>query len=130
MKPDEIQAFAAIAQTVLALVAVLCSIAVSLFVYFGSVRVAKSQYLRTVFDAWMALDTCLLDRPELLQVVESIDRHGRWPGQPEDSTKRMVACLLLNPLCSFYYGVINGYIEKQSLTKLEKSLARLIRMVI
>lgn len=122
MRPDEIQAIASVAQAVLALCTFVGTIVVSLFVYYGARRIAKSQYLRTVYDAWMTLDIFLLSHPEHLRLYNMIARPHSAHATDEETTKRHITFLILNPLASYYYGVKNGYIA-DNLLRLEASLA-------
>ena len=127
MTPERLAAIAAVAQAALALVALIGTVAVSLFVYYGSRRIARAQYLRTVYDAWVSLDIFLLSHPDYLEVYNSLARPGGPAVGAEQTVRRHIALLTLNPLSSYYFGIQQGYIDKSSLLRLEEVLGRLLR---
>lgn len=125
MKPDELNAMAAIAQTALAALTLAGTVVVSLFVYYGSHRIAKTQYLRSVYDAWLRLDIFLLSNPHHLQAFNKIARPDHADASEEETAKVHVTFLILNPLSSYFYGVKNGYIS-DDLSRVEARLAVLL----
>ncbi len=126
MSAQDIQTFSAIAQVVLAVVGIVGATAVSLFVYYGSRRIATAQYLRSVYDAWIAIDTFLLSNPDCLETYNRLARPQDTHATAELTKRRHIAFLVLNPLSTLFEGIQEGYVERDAMTRLQAVLGRVL----
>ena len=128
MKPDEISAIAAVAQAVLALAALIGSIAISVFVYSGSKRIARMEYERSVREAWNNLDAVALSSDEMLKIADQMMDPLSAARSLEERRRRWFAYLVLNALASSYVGAQQGLTKspKGTLDICEHHLNRLL----
>ena len=128
MNADEVSCIAAIAQAVLAFLAVVSSVLVSLFIYFGTKKIAMSQYFQTLNTSWGAIDSTVLLENENLRVVNSLFHPD--DGSPDDldlARKRWIGYMFLNPLEIAFVGVQRGYLDSRLLKNIERNLSVLLR---
>lgn len=127
MTPDDIQALAAIAQTVLALATFVVTVMLSLFAYFGTKQIAKIEYGRAIRDAWLTIDTTALSNDEMLKVADLLVDPNSTNDTVEVRRKKWFAYLLLNPLLSGFEGNRKGFLEdKYVRNSLEQTLKPLM----
>jgi hypothetical protein len=107
MTPDEVTALAALAQVVLALAALVGSVAVSVFVWYGTRRIARLDYERSVREAWIAIDTAALASDETLAIADALENPNS-ESTPEVRRKRWFAYTYLNAVVSTYFGARHG----------------------
>ena len=124
---NQVQIILAITQTILAVVSFVASILISLFVYYGTRRLATVQYMRSSFDAWMTLDTFLLTHPELIPMARKIERPDLVNMTGESDTARLLGFIILNPHVSYYYAMKHGLIEDSLLPTVEKMLSNVLQ---
>src|SRR5262245_28368394 len=93
-----VQGYAAIAQSVLAFLSLIVSALLAYLVYRATKTVSELQFTRSIFDAWMQLDTFLLSQPHLLDAYEHILNPSPTAGPARDARKRLLTFIVLNPV--------------------------------
>lgn len=120
----EIQAWASVAQAVIALVA---GFLITWLIFRGTRRLMTLQLMRANYDAWLNIDTFFLAHPEHLKVVGPlVSSKGEHAGS-ELQQKRLVCFLLLNPFYSYFYALQHGYVLPGMREKFNRSLGLLLR---
>jgi hypothetical protein len=108
MKAEEISAYAAVAQAVLALATLIVSIVISVTLHRWSNRVAKVEHERSLREWWNTLNETALSSAEMLLVADEL-MHPTSTGQPiGEKRRRWFAFLVLNALSSSYLGAKDG----------------------
>ena len=72
MAPDVIQAYAAIAQSIIAFLTLIVTIILTYFLYRGTKAIAEIEYSRSVRDAWLTIDSVALSNDETLKIADSL----------------------------------------------------------
>lgn len=108
MKPEEINALAAIAQAVLALATLIVSIVISLFVYYGTRKIARLEHDRSIREWWNTLNTIALDDDKMLEIAEKLMNPSASPQTAEETRRKWFAFVVLNTLSSSYLGAMTG----------------------
>jgi len=106
MKPDVIQAYAAIAQTVIALLALIATILLTYFIYRYTVAIAKLEYTRSIRAAWLTIDSIALSSDEMLKIADSLMDPNATPNNDpiELQRKRWFAFMVYGILDSIHEG--------------------------
>ena len=86
-------------------------------------KLAAMQYTRSVFDAWLSIDTNLLGKRDLLARYHEIAGHEAG----DDPEKITVAFMILNPLRSIHMGIEKGYLRKKDYPNLKDNLRRVLK---
>ena len=98
---------ASFAQIVIALVAVVMSTGVAIWVYRGNKRVAEVQYWRSVREAWMDIQKFALESETNLELADSL-LHPELTTQSDlDRRSRWFGYMVLNTFVSHYLGPDN-----------------------
>jgi hypothetical protein len=127
MNPEQVQAVAAIAQSILAFVAIVGTVAVSIFVYYGTRRIARMQYEQSIRDAWVAVDTAALENDATLLIADSLmDPHSEEL-PIERRRKRWLSYMMLNPLFATYSGLQEGLVNQETVKSLHTELGLILR---
>jgi hypothetical protein len=82
-----VQGYAAIVQSVLAFFSLVVGVILSYLVYRATKTISELQFTRSIFDAWMNLDTFLLSHPELLKDYDRIINPPPTNGPTRDAKK-------------------------------------------
>lgn len=85
-------------------------------------KLAAMQYTRSVFDAWLTIDTKLLDNQELLRKYHAVAGHATG----DDPEKVTMAFMVLNPLRSIHIGIEKGYLRRRDYPSLNANLKRVL----
>ena len=72
LSTEEISAIGTLAQAVLALAALIGSVAVSVYVWFGTRRIAQLEYERAIREARIAVDTAALSSDAMLVMADNM----------------------------------------------------------
>jgi hypothetical protein len=123
----EVQAWAAIAQTVLSALTFAIGVVITYLLYRGTNRLTKLQLLRANFDAWMTIDTFFLGNEGLLPMVGKLSSMKPGDDNAETQKKQIVCFLLLNPFYSYFYALKNGYVAAEMWGTFDGSLKPLLR---
>lgn len=116
MTPDEISALAAVAQTLLALAALIGSVAVSMLVWYGTRRIAKLDYERSIREAWIAVDTAALSNDQMLVMADTLMDPKNENDDLERRRRRWFAYTVLNAITSSYFGAKHNLTQSQKVT--------------
>lgn len=108
MKLEEISAYAAVAQAILALLTLGVSVAISVFLYRWSNRVDKSSHDRSIREWWNTLDEMALSSDEMLLVADELMNPSAVSHSILKKRRRWYAFLVLNVLSSMYTGAKDG----------------------
>lgn len=114
-----VQALAAVAQGVIGVV-------LTVLVYRATNRISQLQYTRSIFDAWLAVDTKMLEHADLLQAYASLESPERKSQGTEQARKRVLGYLILNPLASIHSGLCKGYLDPKDYPLLEDKLRQIL----
>ncbi len=114
MKPEEINALAAVAQAVLALATLVISLAISWFVYRGTKRIAKAEHDRSIREWWNTLDTIALSNDEMLKVADELMNPLLATQSMDEKRRRWFAFVVLNALSSSYVGAKTGMTQSSN----------------
>jgi len=113
MSSDQIAALAAVAQAILALVTLIGSIAVSLFIWYGTRRIAQLDYERSLREAWMAVDAVALSSDEMLVMADTLMDPKNAASHIEARRRRWFAYTLMNAIVSTYFGAKHGFTQSR-----------------
>jgi hypothetical protein len=108
MKLEELSAYAAVVQAVLALFTLGVSVAISIILYRWSNRVDKSEHDRSTREWWNNLNQTALSSDEMLLVADELMNPSAAKHSVEEKRRRWFAFLVLNVLSSSYLGVRDG----------------------
>jgi hypothetical protein len=108
MKFEEISAYAAVAQAVLAFLTLGVSVAISIFLYRWSNRVDKSNHDRSIREWGNNLDETALSSDEMLFVADELMNPSAVTHSILKKRRRWFAFLVLNGLSSMYAGAKDG----------------------
>ena len=129
MKLDEITAIAEVAQAILTLAALIGTVVVSVFVYYGTKRLAILEHARSIRDAWVAIDSLALSSDEMVKIADNL-QHPEFSTQSvQEMRKRWFAYALLNALISTVHGARQGLIHdpKAALVRAKTQLRMLVQ---
>lgn len=113
MSPEEISALGTLAQAVLALAALIGSVAISAYVWYGTRRIAQLEYERAIREAWIAVDTTALSSDAMLVMADNLMDPRNGNDDIEKRRRRWFAYTVLNAVTSLYFG------SKYRLTQVE-----------
>ena len=108
MTPDEVNSLTAIAQAVLSLAALIASIAVSVFVYYGTKRMTRIEFDRSIREWWNALDQLALSNDELLVVADKLFYPTATNETIDQKRRKWFTFVILNALASSHTGYKQG----------------------
>lgn len=111
MKPDEVVTLTAIAQVILAVAALIGSIAVSLFVYYGTKQTSRLEYDRAIREWWNALDQIALSSDDMLTIADQLMDPASYSQSTEQRRRKWFAFIVLNALASTYIGAKLGLVR-------------------
>src|SRR5262245_56919353 len=100
MSTDQIQAYSAIAQTVIAFLSVILSGAVAYLVYRGTKVIAALEHSRALKEAWMTFDAAALANDDLLVAADELMDLGTRGDALALRRKRWLGFMVLNILAS------------------------------
>lgn len=104
MTLDELQAYSAVAQTVLAFLTLIVTAALTYLVYRGTKNIAAIEYSRSIRDAWLAFDSVALASDDMLIVADKL-MDASTAGNPiELRRKRWLTFMVLNIMTSTFEG--------------------------
>ena len=116
------QYMSSIAQTVIALAALIASIAIPLVLHRAQRRREALEFIHAVRSMWVSIDTIVLQRDELLQVAEAIPEAGAEPTGVARHQERWLSLMFLNAFYMDYLGATHGFHPEQALETLRQVL--------
>jgi hypothetical protein len=117
-----LQDFADLGQVGVGAAAIIVSLATAYFVYFGTKKMSRLDYERSVRDAWMTVDSAVLEH-DLLVVADTLFNPDDQAGVTDvRRKKRWLAYMILNPLASGFYGCEHGMTDGQAKRGIEAML--------
>jgi hypothetical protein len=118
-----LQDFADLGQVAVGVAAIIASLAAAYFVYFGTKKMSRLDYERSVRDAWMTVDNAVLEHNDLLEVADTLFNPADQAGISDvRRKKRWLAYMILNPLASGFYGCEHGMTDGQAKRGIEAML--------
>src|SRR5262249_35201915 len=108
MNSNDISALATVAQAILALAALIGSIAMAAFVWNGTRRIAKLDYERSVREIWIAIDTVALSSDATLIMADNLMDQRNRSDEIEQRRRRWFSYMILNAITSSFFGAKNG----------------------
>lgn len=113
MTTDEIQAYSAIAQTVVAFLTLIVTAALTYLVYRGTKAIAAIEYSRSIRDAWLTLDSVALASDDLLTAADKL-MDASTAGDPiELRRKRWLTFMVLNIMISTFEGQKSKFLKHE-----------------
>lgn len=113
MSSDEIQAYSAIAQTIIAFFTLIVTAALTYLVYRGTKTIAGIEYSRSIRDAWLAVDSVALSNDELLNVADRLMDATTINDPIELRRKRWLAFMVLNIMISYFEGQKHEFLKDE-----------------
>jgi hypothetical protein len=113
-KPDDrherLQTMAAFAQCILAVAALIGSVAVALHVWYSQAQMTSRQINKATRDSWIAVDLAALSDDELLVVADNLMDPANLSDPIEKRKKRWFAYAVLNIIIERYDAAREGLI--------------------
>lgn len=115
MNEQTFQLISGITQSVIALAALIASIAIPLILYKAQKRRETLEFIHAVRTMWVSIDTVILQRDDLIEVADSIlDPRGKEKDIKERQ-RSWIALMVLNTVYMDYLGAKNGFHSQQAL---------------
>lgn len=102
---ETLQAMAAIAQIVVAVIALVVSAVITWMVYKSTRRLTELQYWRTIGNVWMEIDKFALSDDQNLTMVDQLFHPDLAEESLEDRRKRWFGYIVLNAFSDAFRGV-------------------------
>ena len=125
-----VQTMAAVANVVLALAAVVGSVAVALYVHYAQQRAERLSYFHSLGQAWITVDIAALADEELLVTADNLmDPANIGETDMNRRRKRWFAYAVMNLVLARYKGAMDGILEpkEEVLAGCRGMLANLMR---
>jgi hypothetical protein len=127
MSPDEIQAYSAIAQTIIAFFTLIVTIALTYLVYRATKIIAAIEYSRSIRDAWLSVDSVALSNDEMLKIADKLMDPSTVNDSIELRRKRWLAFMVFNIMVSNFEGKEHSFLkDEDSKAAFDKLLMPLI----
>ena len=112
LDPQSVQTIAAVANVVLALAALVGSVAVALYVHYGQVRAERLSFFHSLGQAWISVDLAALADDELLVTADNLmDPANVNEKNLHRRRKRWFAYAVMNLVLARYKGAEDGILE-------------------
>jgi hypothetical protein len=113
MSPDEIQAYSAIVQTIIAFLTLIVTGALTYLVYRGTKAIAAIEYSRSIRDAWLTIDSVALSNDEILKTADKLMDASTVNDPIELRPKRWLAFMVFNILISIFEGQEQAFLKDE-----------------
>ena len=109
MNTETISVISALAQVIIAIAAVIASIAVPIVIHNSQHRFACLEYAKSMHETWIAIDLAILNDEKLMICFDSVNESRTLSASatPEERKRRWVAYIILNIAYSYYLGHIH-----------------------
>ena len=127
MMPTDPVLLTAIAQTIIALAALIASISVPVVLYRGQKRRERLELIRALREMWVSIDAALIHDDRLLRIAdEFLDPDSRTLS-PDQRAKKWLGYMTLNVVFMDYLCAKHGVHERDAMVSLKAHLSRLLR---
>jgi hypothetical protein len=126
MEENTLQLISVIAQTTIAVLALVASIAIPLRIRNAQRRRETLDFIHAVRSMWISIDSVVLQDDELLQIADSVLAPDTGALTVAERKKNWISLMVLNAIYMDYLGAINGFHSKQALETLRHSLGTLL----
>jgi hypothetical protein len=104
MSPEKIQAYSAVAQTVIGLLTLIVTVVLTYLLYRGTKAIAAIEYSRSLRDAWITLDSVVLSNDEMLKIADKLMDPKAIDDPIDLRRKKWIAFIVFNILASTFEG--------------------------
>ena len=122
MNEQMFQMMSSVAQSVIALAALIASIAIPLIIYKAQKRRETLEFIHAVRTMWISIDTTVLQRDELMEIADSILEPHVPNRDLKERQRSWIALMILNAVYMDYLGAKNGFHSKMALSGLSAFL--------
>ncbi|MBS3896358.1 hypothetical protein [Silanimonas sp.] len=126
MEESTLQLISVVAQTMIAVLALVASIAIPLRIRNAQRRRETLDFIHAVRTMWISIDSVVVQDDELLKIADSVLAPGSEALTPAERKKNWISLMVLNAIYMDYLGVINGFHSKQGLKMVRHSLRTLL----
>lgn len=122
MDDQFLQQVSSVAQAVIALAALIASIAIPYVVHQAQRRRESLEFIHAVRSMWISIDAIVLQRDELLQIAESIPNPTTELTGVARQQERWISLMFLNAFYLDYLGATKGFHSEEALQVLRQPL--------
>jgi hypothetical protein len=111
-----IQDFATLVQAATALAGLLATIVIPVAIYWGTKKIAKLQYDKSIRDFWMTIDSLALQNPALLEIADRLMDPASTDTPLAERQKKWFAYMVLNVVACCYFAAKHDLTESRGAT--------------
>jgi hypothetical protein len=127
MTPETVQLWSTVAQVALSFAALIASVAIPLVIYYGQRRLARLEYIRSMRDSWLTIDTAVIHDERLMKLADEVNDPSAGELSADDRTRKWFGYMFMNIAFADFLGSQYRLNYKGALTQVRSGLKNLLR---